>query len=475
MIKALRVEDVFQAFAPTPLDTPQDIQEFYVPDLNQVRGGNDRIDRLAIGIRRQMDCGRHFKAFVMGHAGVGISTELSRLQYRMGEKVRTLRLSATLDFDPYNFKPFDIPLRIALGLAELTQQPITEGGAGTPVPDALLRPLLDWFNTEKTTLKTTTDATGTLSSGIGTKGTLWEKFLGFSIELKGEIKRSAGRQKEVIEYRQKSISDLTRLANDIIKDCNSRLRAATGHEWLVIGDDFDKPAISHENILSTFIEQGSALADLSCHLILDMPVALGHSSRAGQLPPQFEGPLTFPDTPVFDPQHKPHKAGRKALQAVIAQRMDPALFARSQQERLITASGGNLRDLFTLITEAATNAELRKTGPQKITAADCDSAIQALRKEYRDHLGETAFDIEKASLQDKLDRLIAIYLGDTRAEVRDSTLYALLQAKAVQEFNGEGWFGVHPLIVDFLSRLKDRTELDPHRTPTTGTLPGGTL
>lgn len=479
LIKARNIEQILDAFDPAPLDTFDELDQFYVDQLNEVRG-NDRIPKLDYGIRRQLGKGR-YKAFVMGHSGVGISTELTRLERMIGDKARTLRLSATRDFDPVNFKAFDIPLRIALDLAELTAQPVSEGGAGSTVPDQLLRPLLDWFNTEKTTLKTGTEASGTLGGGIGTKGTVWENFLGLSIELKGEIKRSAGRQKEVIEYRQKSISDLTRLANAIIEDCNTRLRAGTGREWLVIGDDFDKPGISHANIFTTFIEYGGVLADLACHLVMDIPISLGHSSRANQLPPQFEGPHTFPDTPVFDQKHQPHKAGRRALQTVIAQRMDTALFARGQQERLIIASGGNLRDLFTLITVAATNAILRKTGPEKITAADCAAAIQDLRREYRNHLGDTPFDTEKdkskpeTRTQAKLDRLFDIYDGKPDAGLPDATLYSLLQAKAVQEFNGKGWFGVHPLIVDFLTDLKKSAEPATGGAPATLPLPGGTL
>jgi len=155
--------------------------------------------------------------------------------------------------------------------------------------------------------------------------------------------------------------------------------------------------------------------------------------------------------------------------------MDPALFDEGQEERLIVASGGNLRDLFTLIVDASTHAELRDAATQRITAADVDRAINSLRKEYRDHLGETAYDVEKPKLEAKLDKLIAVYLGEPESELPGSALYSLLHGKAVQEFNGISWFGVHPLIVDFLSRL-DRSELAPFRDPSNDNrLPGGSI
>ena len=473
LIKASRIEDIYRAFDPSPLDTPEELRTFYVDELNRIRG-SDRIQVLALGLRRQLGRG-HYKAFVMGHSGVGISTELTRLQGTVSSQFRTLRLSATRDFDPVNIEAFDIPMRMALGLAEETAKPVAEGGAGSPLSDDVIRPLLDWFRTEEVTQKSTTDVSGGLGGEVGTKGTLWEKFLGFSVTMKGEIKRSSGREKKIIEYRQKNVGQLADLANAIIEDCNRRLKEATGHEWLVIGDDFDKPGVSAEAIESIFIDYGGILGDLRSHLIIDIPVSLGHSSRAIQLPPQFDGPHNFPDTPVYQKDHTQHKKGRAALRTVIAHRMDAGLFATAQETRLIIASGGNLRDLFSLIVGAATNAELRQQPPAKITKADCDAAINSLRKEYRDHLGQTDFDVEQVELKPKLDKLTDIYLGKPEAEVRDATLYSLLHAKAVQEFNGISWFGVHPLIVDFLSRLEDRTELDPHRDPDTKRLPGGSL
>lgn len=475
LIKATRIEDVYRAFDPSPLDSADELQTFYVDELNRIRG-SDRIQVLALGLRRQFQKGC-YKAFVMGHSGVGISTELTRLQQQVSSQFRTLRLSATRDFDPVNFKAFDIPLRIAIGMAEETARPVEEGGAGSQVPDALIQPLLDWFNIEEKTVKKGTDVSGTTSAEIGTRGTVWEKFLGFSVSVKGEIKRSSGREQKIIEYRQKNVGQLADLSNAIIRDCNRRLREATDREWLVIGDDFDKPGVPPESIEEIFIDYGGILGDLHCHLIIDIPVSLGHSSRANQLSPQFEGPHNFPDTPVYQKDHTAHKKGREALGSVIAHRMDTSLFARGQEMRLIVASGGNLRDLFSLIVDAATNAELRSQPKPavRISKADCDAAINNLRKEYRDHLGTTDFDIEKADLKAKLDKLSDIYLGKPEAEVRDATLYSLLHAKAVQEFNGTSWFGVHPLIVDFLDRLKGRAELDACRDLETKKLPGGSI
>ena len=49
----------------------------------------------------------------------------------------------------------------------------------------------------------------------------------------------------------------------------------------------------------------------------------------------------------------------------------------------------------------------------------------------------------------------------------DPVLYALLRSRAVQEFNGERWFGIHPLVVDILAKQNKIP-------PAAGRIPGGT-
>ena len=48
-------------------------------------------------------------------------------------------------------------------------------------------------------------------------------------------------------------------------------------------------------------------------------------------------------------------------------------------------------------------------------------------------------------------------------------LYSLLSARAVQEFNGQRWFGVHPLVVDVLAAQGKLDRLD------SGAVLGGTF
>lgn len=98
---------------------------------------------------------------------------------------------------------------------------------------------------------------------------------------------------------------------------------------------------------------------------------------------------------------------------------------------------------------------MRKAPDKKIAAEDADSAINALRIEYLRRLGESVFDEEQAvtiTYAQKAERLLEVYGNAQKPTVSDAVLYSLLRARAVQEFNTEGWYGVHPLVVDILQR-----------------------
>ncbi|NKB17104.1 MAG: hypothetical protein HC770_01610 [Pseudanabaena sp. CRU_2_10] len=110
--------------------------------------------------------------------------------------------------------------------------------------------------------------------------------------------------------------------------------------------------------------------------------------------------------------------------------------------RLIVASGGNLRDLFALVNYAADTATLRDA--ETINGDDVMAAIVNLRSDYERRLGQSPYDPETVSYKDKAERLLQIYENDKSAEITDAVLYSLLNARAVQEFNGKRWFGVHP-------------------------------
>ena len=196
-------------------------------------------------------------------------------------------------------------------------------------------------------------------------------------------------------------------------------------------------------------------------MILTIPVWLAYSAEAARLP--FY-PYMIHDTPVYDRTHAAHENGRAAVTEVLEARVSPSLFAEGQMTRLIVASGGNLRDLFALVLDAGEGARLKEPASAVIGPDDARAAINKMRREYRMKLGQSPYDAEQIPYADKSARLLAVYNGAPDHDIPDKVLYSLLRGRAVQEFNGAGWCGVHPLVVDILKEQKHLKPQDPGGT-----------
>ena len=442
------LEEVYQTLSNEPLMKKEELEAFYRDQVNEVRGG-DKMIRLQHGLERAYH-GLPFKALLAGHPGVGKSTELTKLSVRMEDKYCPIRFSATSELNPVTFQPFDILLLMMAEVAERTARPKAEGGAGEAPSENLLKEIWNWFAEEVKTATTFTQVGATIDAGIGISGeSWWAKALGLFASLKGEIKYSADREKKIIEYRLNRLSDLISLANKLLDECNHLLWNSVDKEWLFIGEDFDKPGISPAQIKALFIDNANILKDLRAHLIFTIPVTLAYSEQQPQLPALHYSIL---DIPVYDQNHRVHKEGCAAVQAVLQARIDPKLFGQGQMNRLIIASGGNLRDLFTLASESAENALIRNS--KKIAKIDVTRAINNLRTEYVRRLGESPFDKEKIVYDSKAELLERIYNRAEKSNVPNPILHSLIRARVVQEFNDTNWYGVHPLVVDILKEQK---------------------
>jgi hypothetical protein len=276
------------------------------------------------------------------------------------------------------------------------------------------------------------------------------------------MKYAADRKTETVEYRLQRFPELVDLCNRLIDACTQAMLEKNGQEWMLVIEDLDKTGISPTQLQDLFIQYGTVFQDLRISIIFTIPVWLAYSPEANRLP--FERHMIH-DTPVYDQEHFPHQTGRAAVQTVLEARVSPELFAEGQLTRLIVASGGNLRDLFALVLDAGEGARSRDSRAAIIGAEDARAAINKMRREYRMKLGASPYDLNPIPYLEKCKRLLAVYNDSPESDIPDAALYSLLCGRAVQEFNGEGWFGVHPLVVDI---LKEQDHLKPQD-------PGGTF
>ena len=444
------LDEIDTTLTPDPLLTPEKLKKFYREELNAVRG-DDKVARLQNGLKQAYKKEKPYKAFLMGHPGVGKSTELTRLIERVKGTFRVIRFSATREIDGLNFKPFDIVLIMMAEVAERTAKPIGEGGAGKRISDALLEKIWDWFATETETQTQATQKGAEIAGGLGVPGdSFLAKTFGLFATLKGEIKYSANREVTKVQQRLNRLSTLIEVANQLLNECNDYLLAEVHREWLFVGEDFEKPGIPVAQTENLFLEYSNIFNELRTHLIFTLPITLGYGDRAAMLPFARDRVFSIPDTPVFRPDHTSHDDGRSALTAVLEARVSTELFEEGQMMRLIVASGGNLRDLFSLITYAGQTSLIDNPPRPKINPSDVDAAIANQTKLYRGLLGESLRSGGAISYETKADRLVKLYQQDPNAQIPDTVLYSLLLSRAVQEF-GDNSFGVHPIVVDILS------------------------
>ncbi len=234
-----------------------------------------------------------------------------------------------------------------------------------------------------------------------------------------------------------------------------------------MGEEFDRAGVNTTSLELLFLTYGNALRELQVHFIVTLPISLAYSERRSELPVPDERVFCLPDIPVFDPQHAPHGPGRSAVRAILEARASPELFGSGAMERLVVASGGNIRDLVALTVMATTNALVRNP-LGRVEDEDVTTAVRRRRTDYLRSLGQSPYDGGEITYEAKVERLVRIYDQDPTAQSPDPVLYSLFRARAVQEFNGERWFGVHPLVVDLLARQGKVA-----RTPD-GVAPGGT-
>lgn len=312
-----------------------------------------------------------FKAFVMGHPGVGKSTEISRLLDRVKDQHVGIQLSIATELNPANFKVFDVLLLMLARLAEEADRlkAIPLGG----VPGRLVSDIEQWFGREQVTKTRTASIGAEAEAGAGVKGgSPWAVLLGLFASAKAEMKYASDRKTEIVEYRLRRLPDLVDLCNRLLDACTETLLAKTGKEWVLVVEDLDKTGISPQQLQELFIQYGTVFQDLRVNMIFTIPVWLAYSPEANRLP--FERHMIH-DTPVYDQKHVAHPNGRAAVQAVLEARVLPSLFAEGQMTRLIVASGGNLRDLFALVVDAGEGASLRNPPSAVIGQDDATASI----------------------------------------------------------------------------------------------------
>jgi hypothetical protein len=415
-----------------PLD-PADPKEMrYVPLAD---AGRAAVDELRATIELAIDTTTQL---LSGPSGSGKTTELYRLRGRLesaGYHVAIFDIGAYVnESSPIDVTEFLIALALGahdvLGGLDVSDADIGPGFVGR------LRRLLD-------RLKISVDIPG-LSASVSRDGVEFAAMgTSVEVELQRELKSS---ESVVAELRSKLTYHLGRLYEEVADFLSTLLPADDpGQGSVLIVDGLEKLRGTSENdvavqesVEALFVAHASKLKFSSHHMIYTVPTSLQFTSP-GALP--FDSRVV----PVPVPHVRP-RPGRAAgtvataiaeLREVVSRRL-PAevIFAGTQLDQVIEASGGHLRDLFTLLRQVV-NLTLRR------------SLTLPLRDEHvEEAIGLVAHDFMKMTAEQKAFlRQVAAGDGIVNPQESEVPLMArLLQSHMLLgHLNGQDWYEVHPL------------------------------
>jgi hypothetical protein len=86
-------------------------------------------------------------------------------------------------------------------------------------------------------------------------------------KVQGQARYSGSRKEETVRSRLERISDLTRLSNDLYRECNKQLRRRCRKEWVFLIEDFDKESVAEQVVDQLFVRYAKLWSDLDTHLV----------------------------------------------------------------------------------------------------------------------------------------------------------------------------------------------------------------
>lgn len=420
----IELERIYQAFDPAPLEADQ--VSLYV-DLDFVRGASGTVDALAQRIRlsNSPTC-----QIITGHRGSGKTTELKRLQHGLesgDKKFFVVFCEADEDIDRNDIDFPDVLVAIMRQLAGQLKERV-----GIELKAGYFR---DRFERVKHLLGSSVDIESlVLEAGMR--------------QLSASIKSSPDARLEIRKLLEPDTGNLLHAANDVLGKAVLELSRGGYHGLVIIVDDLDKMVLrSHAAAgCSTgeylFVHREAQLTAFKCHMIYTLPIALAYAAPASTIASLYGGSVpVIPMTKVTHrpPSKEPYQPGMKKFRELIATRLAEAgvsekeIFkSRTIQDRLITLSGGQPRELINFIREALISGDLPiKDGAVKRVARQARRTYERqLREQHRPILRQA-----KSKGRFK------------RTKANDEAIRELLESRALLQYsNDDEWYGVNPVI-----------------------------
>ena len=368
-----------------------------------------------------------------GHIGCGKSTELLRLKAQLEEAdFHVVYFESSQDLDMADIDISDILLAIARSVSESLEK------VGIHLHPTYFANL---FKEIKGFLQTPIDISAQAELSLG-------------------IAKITARTKESPQLREQLRQHLEPRTQGILKAINEEVLGKAIEELkrrgkqglVVIVDNLDRvdPRITASGRSQPeylFIDRGSQLRSLNCHVVYTLPLGLSFSNEFETMKNRLGGgvaPKVLPMVPVAQRTGEDFPAGMALLRQLVLARAFPELnpaqrlelidevFDRPQTlDRLCRISGGHVRNLLGLLYNC-----LQQQDPPI-----SESCLETVIKSYRDDLALAVDDQEWELLMQVVKQ--QVIKGDKEYNI-------LLRSMFVFEYRDEQgrWFSVNPALAE---------------------------
>ncbi len=443
--KAKTISDLRKVCRPEPL-TGAALKAFFV-ETDKARDPH-RATRKNIEIALKDD---DAAVLFYGHPGCGKSTELNKFLAERENLFLPVQFSVLDEMTPTNAQAEDLVLVIIERLLK------TIADQKIPINDERLEKVFQWF---ADTTKETTEGHGAsaeIGAGVDTSSTPLGKLLGLFAHFKGEVKFDSYSKETAVSHLRKRPSDLIARANEILRPMQLAMKdKKDSRKLLVVVEDMDKLDLRQANDI--YVNNANLLTGLDVRVVYTIPIYLFHSPDANAFKNKFTGLVPLRMIKVSEPKpggETERTPGFDTVKDIIFERIDAELIEVDALDRLIERTGGVLRHVFEVFQVISIMADVEKP----IRREHIDYALGQVRQELWQMI---ALPLDKfPGAPDSVEALYARlcdYAKTQRAGKKppcnsDAVNQVLLKSCALVEYNGGGWFGVHPLVAENLVNL----------------------
>lgn len=441
--KADSLKRVFNSLRPYPI-RPGSI---YHVDLSKVRSDVDYIKRAKNNLESSFEGDLDYRCLLIGHKSCGKSTELLLLAKDVEDKYAVVSIEDIEKQQSQITEYADLVYFVAEHLVLKCQDDPNMSKASirelTNLKNELEGLIYTKVKLEKSEAKQASVALET-ELGAGTPA-LFKGIFNCFIKIKGKGLLEDSTKKILTTEVRNNLSTFIDLLNDLILSIQGYLRNQN-KRLLIIIDGLDKLSPDVANKL--FMQPDSPILSLDCSLIITCPLFLSYDVKFKNAIEHFTDKIFFRMIKIRNKDKSPYKEGISALTELLSKRMDLELFeSHDVYELAIEKCGGIIRDLFTIVSNAALYA--LQLDCDKINVEHIHVAFRELVSDYRRCCYQNDYDIFKEIWGKEIkDAQLS------RTKDNAERIINLFERGLLIEYNGEGWYDVHPAVAKMLESTR---------------------